>query len=90
MLGLLITIIVGAAAGWVASKIMARDAEQGALGNIVVGIVGAMIGNALLDAFESSARSRWGELSLESFLVALLGAVILLAIINLFTRKRVR
>lgn len=88
-MGLIIAVIVGGLAGWVASILMKRDAEQGVLLNVVVGIVGAFLGNLLLAPVlgESADITR---LSLTSFIVATLGAVILLALVNLFTRSRLR
>ena len=76
---------VGGVVGWLASLIMRRDAQQGILLNIVVGIVGAMIAGFLF-----SGGSINGAITLRSFLLSLLGAVILLGIVNLFTRKSVR
>lgn len=67
------------------ARLMRRDAQQGILLNIVVGIVGAMIAGFLF-----SGGSINGAITLRSFLLSLLGAVILLGIVNLFTRKSVR
>lgn len=88
-MGLIITLILGGLAGWIASKIMNRDAELGVVLNIVVGIVGAFVANVFLSPLfgESSDLT---QLSLTSFLLAIGGAVILLAIVNLFTRGRIR
>lgn len=84
-MGIILTIIFGAIVGWIASIIMGRNAEQGAIGNIVVGIVGAVIGNVLMRAFGANGVTGF---NLWSFLVALLGAVILLFIVNMFRRGR--
>lgn len=94
-MGLLIAIVLGALVGWVAGKIMHTDQEQGAVGNIVVGIVGALIGNlvvAPLVGFHASltgANDTIGELIL-SLLVALAGACVLLAVVNLVRGRKVR
>jgi len=85
MIGFIIWLIVGGIVGWLASIIMRRDAQQGIVLNIVVGIVGAMVAGFLF-----GGGSINGAITLRSFLLSLLGAVILLAIVNLFTRKRVR
>lgn len=82
-MGLIVYIIFGALVGWVASIIMGRNAEQGALGNIIVGILGAFIGNWIMQAFGDSGVTGF---NLSSFFVALLGAIILLFIFNLFRR----
>lgn len=88
-MGLLITIILGGLAGWLASKIMNRDAQQGVLLNVVVGIVGAFLANLLIAPLIGVEATLSG-FSLEGFLMALVGAVVLLAIVNLFTRRSIR
>lgn len=86
--GILITIIVGAFVGWLASVITKRDEEQGWLANIVVGIVGAIIGGILSSAIVGGDRSALA-FDLTSIFWATLGAVGLCMILNLITRKRV-
>jgi uncharacterized membrane protein YeaQ/YmgE (transglycosylase-associated protein family) len=81
-------LIVGGIVGWLASLIM-RDAGQGILMNIVVGIVGAFIGGWLISPMVGTGTINDG-FSIGSFLVSLVGAIILLAIVNLFRRGRVR
>lgn len=73
--GILVWIIVGGLAGWVASKIVGTDKNQGALGNIAVGVVGALVGGFLVGLIGGEGFT---GLNLWSFLVSLLGAVILL------------
>lgn len=82
-MGIILYIIFGALVGWIASIIMGRNAEQGAIGNIIVGIVGAFIGGIIMRLFGTAGVTGF---NLRSFLVALLGAVILLFIFNLFRR----
>jgi uncharacterized membrane protein YeaQ/YmgE (transglycosylase-associated protein family) len=89
-MGIILMLIVGGLIGWVASMIMRTDAQQGIFLNIVVGIVGAFIGGLLFSGFLGGAPITSGELSIPSLLVSLLGAVVLLAIINLFRRGAVR
>lgn len=72
---LLLWLIIGALAGWLASIIMGTDAQQGALMNIVVGIVGAVIGGVIMNFFGASGVSGF---NLYSVLVSILGAVVLL------------
>lgn len=89
MLGWIIAIIVGGVAGWLASIVMKRDASMGIFWNIIVGIIGALLGNAFLApllGFGGSIQT----FDLGSFAIAILGAVILLAIVNLVQRGRVR
>jgi uncharacterized membrane protein YeaQ/YmgE (transglycosylase-associated protein family) len=91
MLTWILIIIIGGILGWLASIIMRTDAQQGILLNIVVGIIGAILGGLIfppLFGFGGSITS--GDFSIESLLVSLLGAIILLAIVNLVRRGRVR
>jgi len=89
MVGWIVALIVGGVAGWLASIVMRRDASMGVLLNIVVGIIGALLGNALIApllGFGGSIQT----FDLGAFVVALLGAIVLLAIVNLVQRGRVR
>jgi len=88
-MGWIIAIIVGGVAGWLASIMMRRDASMGIFWNIIVGIIGALLGNALLApllGFGGSIRT----FDLGAFVIAILGAVVLLGIVNLVQRGRVR
>jgi uncharacterized membrane protein YeaQ/YmgE (transglycosylase-associated protein family) len=87
---LILAIIIGGILGWLASIIMRRDAQQGILLNIVVGIVGALLAGFLLNPLIGGGNIMSGDFSISSLLVSLLGAVILLAIVNLFTRRSIR
>ncbi|HEX8485503.1 GlsB/YeaQ/YmgE family stress response membrane protein [Sphingomonas sp.] len=87
----IIWLIVGGVIGWLASIIMRTDAQQGIFLNIIVGIVGAFIGGFLGSALGfSGANINDSGLNITSFLVSLLGAVVLLAIVNLIRRGSVR
>ena len=88
-MGWIIAIIVGGVAGWLASKVMNRDASMGIFWNIVVGIIGSLIGNALAGPL-LGVRGSIQEFSLTGFIIAIVGAVVLLAIVNLVQRGRVR
>ena len=83
--GIILWLVVGGVIGWLASMVMRTDAQQGILLNIVVGIVGAFIGGLIF-----SGGSINDGLTLYSFLVSLVGAIILLAIVNLVRRGSVR
>jgi uncharacterized membrane protein YeaQ/YmgE (transglycosylase-associated protein family) len=90
-MGIIIWLIVGGIVGWLASLIMRTDAQQGILLNIVVGIVGAFLGGFLAPMVGvTGANINDSGLSVTSFVVSLVGAVILLAIVNLFRRGSVR
>ena len=78
-MGIIVWIIFGALAGWIASMIMKTDAQQGALLNIVVGIIGAMIGGFIFNFFGKVGVTGF---NLYSLIVAVIGAVVLLAILK--------
>ncbi len=86
MINLLIWLVVGGVIGWLASLVMRTDAQQGIFLNIIVGIVGAFIGGLII----SGGSINNAPLNITSFLVSLVGAIILLAIVNLVRRGRVR
>lgn len=80
---IILWILFGGLVGWVASMIMKTDAQQGVFLNIVVGIVGAFLGGWIMSAVGSSGVSGF---NLYSFLVALLGAVVLILIVRAIRR----
>ncbi|WP_448662988.1 GlsB/YeaQ/YmgE family stress response membrane protein [Sphingomonas sp. CJ20] len=84
-MNLIIWLVIGGIVGWLASIIMRTDAQQGIFLNIIVGIVGAFIGGLL---FGGSINN--SAITLTTFLVSLVGAIILLAIVNLVRRGSVR
>jgi uncharacterized membrane protein YeaQ/YmgE (transglycosylase-associated protein family) len=77
-------ILFGALAGWIASMIMGRNSQMGALANIIVGIIGAFLGGWIMTSF-FGAQGVTG-FNFPSMLVAILGAVVLLFIVGLFRR----
>ena len=89
-MNLLVWLVVGGVVGWLASLMMRTDAQQGILLNIVVGIVGAFLGGWLLAPMLGTGTINQSDFSFGSLIVSLLGAVILLAIVNLVRRGRVR
>ena len=84
----IIWLVIGGLIGWVASMIMKTDAQQGVFLNIVVGIVGAMLGGWLLAPLLGTGTINTNDFSIAGLAVSLLGAVILLAIVNFFRRRR--
>jgi len=91
MMGIIIWLIVGGIIGWLASMIMKTDGQQGIFLNIIVGIIGAFLGGwigGLLGIGGGDINS--GDFSLSGLLMSLVGAVVLLAIVNLFRRGRPR
>ena len=88
-MGFLIWLIVGGVVGWLASLIMRTDGQQGILLNVVVGIIGAFIGGWVISPLVGVPTINEG-ISIGSVIVSLIGAIVLLAIVNLFRRGRVR
>jgi uncharacterized membrane protein YeaQ/YmgE (transglycosylase-associated protein family) len=88
-MGIIIWLIVGGIVGWLASMVMKTDGQQGILLNVIVGIVGAFIGGWLIGPLVGAGSINDG-FTVMSFIVSLIGAIILLAIVNLFRRGRVR
>ncbi|MFC3815357.1 GlsB/YeaQ/YmgE family stress response membrane protein [Lysobacter sp. GCM10012299] len=89
-MGILVWLIVGGIIGWVASLIMKTDAQQGLFLNIIVGIIGAFIGGWLGGLVGLGGDINSGNFSMSGLLMSLVGAIVLLAIVNLFRRGRVR
>ncbi len=90
-MNIIIALIIGGIIGWLASIVMRTDAQQGIFLNIVVGIIGSLLGSFLLGSlFGASGNILNNALDFRVLLAALVGAVILLAIVNLFRRGRVR
>jgi uncharacterized membrane protein YeaQ/YmgE (transglycosylase-associated protein family) len=89
-MNLILWLIIGGLIGWIASLIMRTDAQQGIFLNIVVGIVGAVLAGFLLSPLFGIGTINQSNFSLPALLVSLVGAIILLAIVNLFRRGTVR
>ena len=91
-MGLILALIIGGIIGWLASIVMRTNAQQGILLNIVVGIVGSLLGSFLLGGFFGADGTLLSGDSLDggTLLAAFVGAVLLLAIVNLFRRGAVR
>jgi uncharacterized membrane protein YeaQ/YmgE (transglycosylase-associated protein family) len=90
-MNIIIWLIIGGIIGWLASIVMRTDAQQGVILNIVVGIVGAFLGGFIFSRLGyTGANINDSGLSVTSFAVSLVGAIVLLAIVNLFRRGSVR
>jgi uncharacterized membrane protein YeaQ/YmgE (transglycosylase-associated protein family) len=85
-MNLIIWLVVGGLIGWVASMIMKTDAQQGLMLNVIVGIVGALLGGWLLSPLVGAGTVNQGDFSLMGLLVSLGGAIILLFVVNLIRR----
>jgi uncharacterized membrane protein YeaQ/YmgE (transglycosylase-associated protein family) len=82
--GLIVWLVVGGVCGWLASMVMRTDGQQGIVLNIVVGIVGSVIASFIFGAGINQA------ITVMTFVYSLVGAIILLAIVNLVRRGSVR
>ena len=82
----IIWIVIGGLIGWAASIVMKTDAQQGVVLNVVGGIVGALVGGWLLSPLFGTGTINQNDFSLASLVVSLLGAIILLAVVNLLRR----
>jgi uncharacterized membrane protein YeaQ/YmgE (transglycosylase-associated protein family) len=90
-MGLIVALIIGGIIGWLASIVMRTNAQQGIILNVVVGIVGSLLGSFLLGRFFGAEGSILNNpLDAGTLIAAFLGAIILLAIVNLFRRRAVR
>ena len=90
MINFIIWLIVGGIIGWLASLVMRTDAKQGIFLNVVVGIVGAMLGGWLISTLIGGASINEGDFSVSGLVISFIGAVILLAVVNLIRRGAVR
>jgi len=86
MINFIVWLIVGGLIGWVASMMMRTDGQQGVFLNVVVGIVGAAIGGWFISPLVGVGSINQGAFSIGALVVSLLGAIVLLAIVNLVRR----
>lgn len=89
-MNIILILIVGGILGWLASLVMRTDAQQGIFLNVVVGIVGALVAGFLVTPLIGGAPITQGAFDITSLVASFLGAVILLAVVNLFRRGSVR
>ena len=89
-MNLIIWLVIGGLIGWLASMVMKTDGQQGVILNVVVGIVGAMLGGWLISPLVGVGTINQDNFSLPALLVSFVGAVILLAIVNFFRRGTAR
>jgi len=90
MMNAILWLVVGGLIGWLASMVMKTDNQQGILLNVVVGIVGAVIAGWVISPLVGGGTINQGNFSLTSLVVSFLGALILLAVVDLFRRGAVR
>lgn len=87
-MGWIVALIVGGIAGWLASKLMNRDSDMGLFLNIVVGCVGSVIGNIILNQVGIAGSVQ--RFSITGLLVAVVGASVLLGVVNVVKRGKLR
>ena len=85
-MGIIMWLVVGGVIGWLASVIMRTDGQQGIILNIMVGIIGAFIGGLIFARGDINNA----PLTITTFLVSLVGSIILLAIVNMVRRGSIR
>lgn len=86
-MNIIIWLVIGGILGWLASILMKTNSQQGMFLNVVVGIVGATLGGWFLSPLLGIATINQNNFSVGGLLVSFLGAVMLLAIVNLFRRR---
>lgn len=87
-MGLLITLIIGGIIGWLASKFMHSDAEMGWVANVIAGIVGAWLGNALFGGVFGAGTPIYAGVTIESVIVSIVGACLVIFLWQLATGRR--
>lgn len=90
MINLIVWLVVGGVIGWLASLIMKTDGQQGVILNVVVGIAGAALGGLVISPLVGMGTINDDAFNIGALVVSLIGAVILLGIVNLFRRGSVR
>lgn len=85
-MNILLILVVGGILGWLASLIMRTDSQQGIILNVVVGIIGALIAGVLITPLIGGAPITSGAFDIRSLIASLIGAIILLAVLNLVRR----
>jgi uncharacterized membrane protein YeaQ/YmgE (transglycosylase-associated protein family) len=89
-MNLIIWLVVGGVIGWIASLMMKTDGQQGIFLNVIVGVVGAILAGWFISPLVGVGTINQDNFSLPSLLVSLVGAILLLAIVNLIRRGTAR
>ena len=90
MISFILALVVGGVIGWLASIVMRTDAQQGIFLNIIVGCVGSSLGRLLFGGLLGGGHLRGDAFDWRTLVTAFIGAILLLAIVNLIRRGRVR
>lgn len=89
-MNLIIWLVVGGVLGWLASMVMRTDGQQGIILNVVVGVVGALLAGWFIAPMLGTGTINSNDFSVSGLVVSFIGAVVLLAIVNLFRRGSAR
>ncbi len=90
MINFIVWLIAGAIIGWLASRMMGTDGQQGTLLDIVVGVVGAFVAGWFLTPLFGISTINQNNFSLPALLVSLMGAILLLAVVRLLRGRGLR
>jgi uncharacterized membrane protein YeaQ/YmgE (transglycosylase-associated protein family) len=90
VVNLILWLVIGGVLGWLASIVMKTDAQQGIFLNVIVGIVGAFLAGFFITPLLGTGTINADDFSMSSLIASFLGALILLAIVNLFRRRSIR
>jgi uncharacterized membrane protein YeaQ/YmgE (transglycosylase-associated protein family) len=88
-MNLIIWLVVGGILGWLASIVMKTDGQQGVFLNVIVGVVGALLAGFVIAPMFGTGTINSNDFSISGLIVSFIGAVVLLAIVNLFRRRTV-
>lgn len=89
-MNLIIWLVVGGVLGWLASMVMRTDGQQGIILNVVVGVIGALLAGWFIAPMLGTGTINSNDFSISGLVVSFVGAIILLAIVNLFRRGTAR
>ena len=89
-MNLILLLVVGGLLGWLASVVMKTNDQQGIILNVVIGIVGALLAGYLIAPMLGTGTINSGDFSIASLFVSFIGAVVLLAVVSMFHRRRLR
>jgi uncharacterized membrane protein YeaQ/YmgE (transglycosylase-associated protein family) len=89
-MNIIVYLIAGGIIGWLASIVMKTNAQQGILMNVIVGVVGAFVAGWFLTPLFGVSTINQGNFSMPALLVSLGGAILLLAVVRLFSRRGLR
>jgi uncharacterized membrane protein YeaQ/YmgE (transglycosylase-associated protein family) len=89
MMNIIAWIVLGAIAGWIAGMLVKGDERWGVIGHIVLGIVGAIVGGFLAQTlFGVNTGAGSGDINIMSIVVAVIGAVLVVLVVNMLTGRR--